>query len=70
MYSSKVYYNASQMEELLQRRLNHLPLGTRLWRYIAKGGYSDQQKYQQGNLFKVFLTYAPVSVLDKLKVNN
>ena len=68
MYSSPVYYNASQMEERLQRKLNHLPIGIRLWRHVAKGGYSDQQKYHQENLFKVFLTYAPVRVLDELKL--
>ena len=68
MYHSKAYHNASQMEDHLRTKFNHLPLGDRLWRAVAKGGYTDEQKYHQNNLFKKFLTYAPVRVLDELKV--
>ena len=70
LYASKVYINASQIEDRLQRKLNHLPLGHRLWRHVAKGGYSDIQKYEGDNLFKVFLTYAPVRVLEELQVQH
>ena len=68
MYSSTEYINASQIEDRLQAKLHHLPLGIRLWRHVAKGGYTHNRKYNDGNLFKVFSTYAIVSVLKELQV--
>ena len=68
LFKSKVYINASQVEDRLQSKLHHLTLGFRLWRHVAKGGYSDKQKYEEDNLFKVFLTFAPVCVLEDLNV--
>ena len=69
IYKTKSYHDASQLEDSLQRRFQHLPLGQRLWRFVAKGGYSEDQKYHDNNLFKVFLTFVPIDVLDKVKVN-
>ena len=69
IYATKSYDQANQLEDTLQRRFHHLPLGHRLWREVAKGGYSENQKYRQDNLFKVFLTFAPINVLDEVKVN-
>ena len=58
--------NANRVEDALQRELNGLPLGTvRLWRHVAKGGYTDDQKFNNNNLFKVFLTYAPSEAIEK-----
>ena len=39
------YENVSKLEDGLQKKFQHLPLGTdRLWRHVAKGGYSKAQK--------------------------
>ena len=70
IYATKSYDQANQLEDTLQRRFHHLPLGRRLWRDVAKEGYTEEQKYHEGNLLKVFLTFAPIDVLDKVKVNH
>ena len=66
--TSTVYHNAKSLEDLLQSRFANLPLGLRLWREIAKGGYTHEQKFLDSNVFKVYLTYAPISVLKHLSV--
>ena len=52
--------NIAGMEEDLKTFFNYLLLGTgRLWRNVAKGGYSEQQKNNQENVFKLFVTLIP-----------
>jgi hypothetical protein len=37
VYESEVKLNAFAVEEALQRALQHIPLGRRLWRHVAMG---------------------------------
>ena len=67
------YESISSIEDDLQALFNDLPLGTgRLWRYIAKGDYSDRQKNNKENFFKVFVTMIPNTkfIEHKLMVNH
>ena len=68
VHTSTVYPDAKSLEDMLQSRFANLPLGRRLWRFEAKGGYTRKQKFHDSNLFKVYLTYAPISVLKHLSV--
>jgi hypothetical protein len=60
------YENISELEDGLQTRFHHLPLGKgRLWRHVAKGGYTKEQKDNKQNVFKVFLTMIPLKKIDE-----
>ena len=48
--------NARRVEDALQRKFHHLPLGHRLWRKVDRGGKYD--KKVDGALHKVFLTFS------------
>jgi len=54
------YENISNLEDDLQEYYHDLPLGEgRLWRHVAKGGYTQDAKNNKDNLFKVFVTLIP-----------
>ena len=54
------YDTISNLEDDLQVHYNNLPLGEgRLWRCVAKGGYTQAVKNNPNNLFKVFVTLIP-----------
>ena len=55
VYASTLKINARAVEDALQYRYQHLPLGIRLWRYPDKGSKFD--KVVDGKLHKVFITY-------------
>ena len=59
LYSSTLKINARRVEDALQQRHQHLPLGTRLWRCNDKGSKFDQAK-DAGKVHKVFLTFSPL----------
>jgi len=66
------YENISAIEDDLQTHFKDLSLGTgKLWRHIAKGGYSPEQKNNKENVFKVFVTMIPKTKFFeyKLRVN-
>lgn len=46
---------ASKVEDLLQTRYNHLPLGVKLWRAPAKGSNHSLEEEEE---FKVFMTFS------------
>mmetsp|Transcript_3034 Transcript_3034/g.3450 ORF Transcript_3034/g.3450 Transcript_3034/m.3450 type:complete len:112 (-) Transcript_3034:173-508(-) len=55
LYRNALKINASRVEDFLQTRYNHLPLGMRLWHQIAKGSKYDKEEDEE---FKCFLTFA------------
>mmetsp|Transcript_3033 Transcript_3033/g.3448 ORF Transcript_3033/g.3448 Transcript_3033/m.3448 type:complete len:112 (-) Transcript_3033:173-508(-) len=55
LYRNALKINASRVEDFLQTRYNHLPLGMRLWRDIAKVSKYGEKENQE---FKCFLTFA------------
>ena len=57
----------------MQERMQHkCKLGVRLWRYPAMGGYTEAQKRDRENVFKVFVTYTKQAILTEngIKVNH
>ena len=48
--------NARRVEDALQKKFDHLPLGHKLWRKVDRGGKYD--KKVDGALHKVFLTFS------------
>ena len=71
VYASTLKINARAVEDALQYRYQHLPLGIRLWRCPDKGSKFD--KVVDGKLHKVFITYSPLVAKmlaeRKIKVN-
>jgi hypothetical protein len=64
VYENRVCENASLVEDQLQRSLHErLPLGIRLWRAIAKGGFSEEKKQDRSLVWKVFVGYFPKEML-------
>ena len=66
------YENISNLEDDLQKHYNNLPLGTgRLWRHVAKGGYTEDAKNNKEHLFKVFVTLIPKELVRSynIKIN-
>jgi hypothetical protein len=59
LYTSTIKLNARRVEAAFQKRFQHLPLGTRLWRAPDKGAKYDQPE-DAGKVHKVFLTYSPL----------
>jgi hypothetical protein len=59
LYSSTLKLNARRVEEAFQKRFQHLPLGTRLWRCVDKGSKYDRPE-DAGKVHKVFLTFSPL----------
>ena len=57
VYASTLQVNARAVEAALQKLKQALPLGTRLWRCVDKGGKYD--KKIDGHLHKVFFTVSP-----------
>ena len=57
VYASTLKINARAVEEALQFRYQHLPLGIRLWRCPDKGPKYDKEI--DGKLHKVFITCSP-----------
>ena len=57
VYASTLQINARAVEAALQKLKQALPLGTRLWRCVDKGGKYD--KKIDGHLHKVFFTVSP-----------
>jgi hypothetical protein len=49
--------DATAIEEDLQRHCQHLPLGVRLWRCVAKGAKSSDDDVTP-RVYQVFLTFA------------
>ena len=58
IYSSTMKLNARRVEEALQNRFQHLPLGVRLWRYPDKGSKYDTE-VDKGKVHKVFIAFSP-----------
>ena len=58
LYSSTLKVNARYVENALQERYQHLPLGLRLWRHPDKGEKYDKEI--DGKLHKVFLASSPL----------
>jgi hypothetical protein len=54
------------VEDVLQTKFQHLRLGNRLWRCVAKGRSTDEQDVAQQNVYTVFATYSE-SVLQEIK---
>jgi hypothetical protein len=54
---STVKLNAFAVEGALQRALQHIPLGRRLWRWVAMG-QKKQATLPAANVYKVFITYS------------
>ena len=54
VYESPLMENAIKVEELLQRRFQHLDLGVRMWRYPAQG---PKMSTVPGH-YKVFITFS------------
>ena len=71
IYASSLKINARYVECALQKRLQHLPLGMRLWRHPDKGAKFD--KAVDGKVHKVFITIswrvAQMLAAQKIKVN-
>ena len=63
LYRSNNFENADRMEDYLQTMMQRLPLGTRLWRHTAMGGYTEAQKRDPNKIFKVFCTYCKQETL-------
>ena len=59
VYASKLKINARLVENALQVRYMHLPLGLRLWREPDKGAKYDTPK-DVGKVHKVFITCSPL----------
>jgi hypothetical protein len=57
VYESDVKLNAFAVEGALQRALQHIPLGRRLWRWVAMG-QKKQATLPAANVYKVFITYS------------
>jgi hypothetical protein len=57
VYESSVKLNAFAVEAALQRALQHIPLGRRLWRCVAMG-QKKQDTLPGAALYKVFFTYS------------
>jgi len=57
VYDSDVKLNAFAVEEALQRALQHIPLGRRLWRHAAMG-QKEPATLPDDNVYKVFITYS------------
>ena len=63
------YENISYVEDDLQTHFEDLPLGTgRLWRHIAKGGYTREAKNNKKNVFKVFVTLIPKELVSSYNI--
>ena len=63
------YENISNLEDDLQTHYNYLTLGTgRLWRHVAKGGYTEDAKNNKNNLFKVFVTLIPKELVSSFNI--
>ena len=58
VYDSDVKLNAFAVEEALQRALQHIPLGRRLWRHAAMGQKKQATLPNDVNVYKVFITYS------------
>ncbi len=64
IYTSKLRYNASLVEDYLQQSIHHLPLGVRLHRAVAMGNNTeDPDQHEEDYLCKVFATVLPISKL-------
>ena len=57
VYASTLKINARAVEDALQVRYQHLPLGQRLWRCADKGSKYDKEI--DGKLHRVFITCSP-----------
>ena len=71
IYASSLKINARYVECALQQRLQHLPLGMRLWRHPDKGAKFDEAP--DNKVHKVFIaiswSVAPMLAEQKIKVN-
>ena len=69
VFESAYLIDASRVEDAIQARFQHLPLGThRLWRHVAMGRSSNKNDVVEQQVYKVFLTYS-TSVVEKLHDN-
>ena len=60
VYTHQMRYNVGRIEDAIQRRYEHLPLGTKLWRSVAKGWPLKDEHTQVSpeRLFYVFLAFS------------
>jgi len=58
VYESNVRLNAFAVEDALQTALQRIPLGRRLWRWVAMGQKEPATLPNEVNLYKVFITYS------------
>ena len=58
VYVSELCINSYNVEDALQRELNGLPLGQKLWREIAKGQKEAHREPADDVAYKVFVTYS------------
>ena len=66
VFESAFLIDASRVEDEIQSRYQHLPLGQhRLWRCVAKGKASEKGDVTEKEVYKVFITYS-MQVVEKL----
>ena len=60
VYTDQMRYNVGRIEDAIQRRYDHLPLGKKLWRSVAKGWplKDEHTKVSRKRLFNVFLAFS------------
>ena len=69
LHEDRCCENIARMEEDLQNHFEYLPLGTgRLWRDVAKDGYTEAQKNNTDNSFKLFVTLIPKTKVKECKL--
>jgi len=56
VFESPYKIDASRVEDCIQTKYQHLRLGKRLWRYVAKGPKSDKADVHGEQIYKVFIT--------------
>jgi hypothetical protein len=56
VFSSPFLKDVTRVEDFIQSYFQHLPLGHRLWRCVAKGKSADKDDIHNNCIYKVFIT--------------
>jgi hypothetical protein len=70
VYTSPFLKDVTRVEDYIQSHFQHLPLGHRLWRAIAKGKAADKNDIHNDCIYKVFIALSETLMMyPKVVVN-
>jgi hypothetical protein len=56
VFESPFLFDVTRVEDAIQRQFQHLQLGHRLWRHVAKGKSADKRDIHNNCIYRVFIT--------------